>query len=322
MIPVCNCADGQTIQNFGGFEKCSKGIGVPKSVTFHTQFDTGGLLQGLILASETPNQAFFDSKYGNQIVEDRWLRFDGIKQYAAPPVDPNTKDFDDGSTFKLSDNGKEVSFLKVTAEAHKMKAKLDASIECRGSMVASYGDSFDNWVGENTGTHFTGRLIQDGSFITQVQEATDTEPMQLLVKFKWDISALESAVDYIQPASMEGYSIKRNTVDLIDARIAYPVGGSLTTGISFDVFSDIGGALSRLPLAGLTETNVRAYNITGDVDVAGTVSENPIGSYVFTYTVAIAVGQLMSIRSIAAAPIQKTYDLKALDAQEAEAVSV
>jgi len=322
MIPVCNCADGQTIQNFGGFEKCSKGIGIPKCITFHTQDRVDGTVNGLILASEVPNKAFFDSQYGNQIIEDRWLRLDGIKQYAAPPVDPNTKDFDDGSTYKLSDNGKEVTFIKVSAEAHKLKAKIDASVECRGSMVASFGDAFDNWVGENTGTHFTGRLIQDGSLITQVQEAVDGDVMQLIVKFKWDTSALESAVDYIQPSSMEGYSIKRDTVDLIDARITYPIGGSLTTGISFELSSDIGGALSKLPLGGLTETNVRAFNITGDVDVAGTVSETPVGSYVFTYGVAIATGQDISIRSIALAPVQKNYDLKALDAQKAEALSV
>jgi len=62
MIPVCNCADGQTIQNFGGFEKCSKGIGIPTSITFNTEETVAGAVNGLILASETPNEAFFDSR--------------------------------------------------------------------------------------------------------------------------------------------------------------------------------------------------------------------------------------------------------------------
>lgn len=316
MIPVCNCSDGQTIQNFGGFEQCGKGIGIPKSIIFSSSTRIDDTVNGLILASQTPNAAFFDAQFKAEIIEDRWLRLDGIKQYAAPPVDPNTKDFDDGSTYKLSDNGKTVTFVKVTPEANKLKAKLDASVECRSGMRASFGDSFDNWVGENDGTNFTGRLIQDGSFFTQVQEAVDGDVMQLIVTFKWDTSALESSVDYIQPSSMESYSLKRTTVDLIDARIVYPVGGSLTTGISFSLHSDIGGSLDRLPLGGLTEANLEAYNITDAQVEAGTTSETVIGDYVLTYTTPIATGKDITIRPISPNTIQKSYDCKDLTADK------
>lgn len=316
MIPVCNCADGQTIQNFGGFESCGKGIGIPKSVIFSSSIRVDGTVNGLILASETPNAAFYDAQFKAEVIEDRWLRVDGIKQYAAPPVAPNTKDFDDGSTYKLSDNGKEVTMVKVTPEAHKLKAKLDASVECRGGMRASFGDSFDNWVGENTGTHFTGRLIQDGSFYTQVQEAVDGDVMQLIITFKWDTSALESAVDYIQPSAMDGYSLKNDTVDLIDARITYPAGGSLTTGISFELRSDVGGSFSRLPLGGLTEANLEAYNITDSQVEAGTISEPTVGNYVYTYTSAISAGKNITIRPISPNSIQKSYDCKDLTADK------
>jgi hypothetical protein len=312
MIRVCNCADGQTIQNFGGFEKCSKGIGIPLSITFNTEETVGGLVNGLILASETPNQAFFDSKYGNQTIEDRWLRLDGIKQYDAPPVDPNTQEFDDGSSYVLNKNSKEVSFVIVTAEANKMLAKVEASVECRG-MVASFGDSYDNWVGQSDGVNFTGRKIQDGSFSASVIERQDSTVSQLVIKFKWDRSALESAVDYITPSAMDGYSIKNDTVDLIDARITY--GTSLTTGITFDLNSDIGGAFYRLPLGGLDETNLEAYNITDAQLEAGTISESPIGTYVFTYTTPIATGKDITIRPITN-PIQKSYDCKDLTADK------
>tara|TARA_R110002020_G_scaffold131140_9_gene293369 strand:- start:8712 stop:9665 length:954 start_codon:yes stop_codon:yes gene_type:complete len=312
MIPVCNCADGQTIQNFGGFEKCSKGIGIPTSITFNTEETVAGAVNGLILASETPNQAFFDSKYGNQTIEDRWLRLDGIKQYDAPPVDPNTQEFDDGSSYVLNKNSKEVSFVIVTPEANKMLAKVEASVECRG-MLASFGDSFDNWVGQSDGVNFTGRKIQDGSFSASVIERTDGSVSQLVIKFKWDRSALESAVDYIAASSMDGYSIKNDTVDLIDARISY--GTSLTSGIAFDLHSDVGGALNRLPLGGLTETNLEAYNITDSQVEAGTISEDPIGSYVYTYTVAISTGKDITIRPITN-PIQKSYDCKDLTADK------
>lgn len=308
MIPVCNCADGSTIQNFGGFEKCSKGIGIPLSITFNTEETVAGLVNGMILASETPNQAFFDSKYGNQTVEDRWLRLEGIKQYDAPPVDPNTQEFDDGSSYILNKNSKEVSFVIVTPEANKMLAKVEASVECRG-MLASFGDSYDNWVGESDGTNFKGRKIQDGSFSASVIERTDTSVAQLVMKFKWDRSALETSVDYISAASMEGYSIKNDTVDLIDARIVY--GDSLTTGIAFSLHSDVGGVSTRLPLGGLTEANLEAYNITDAQLEPGTISENPQGSYVFTYTAPIAAGKDITIRPVTN-PIQKTYDCKAL----------
>ncbi|GAG09305.1 unnamed protein product, partial [marine sediment metagenome] len=117
------------------------------------------------------------------------------------------------------------------------------------------------------------------------------------------------SVDYISAASMEGYSIKNDTVDLIDARIVY--GDSLTTGIAFSLHSDVGGVSTRLPLGGLTEANLEAYNITDAQLEPGTISENPQGSYVFTYTAPIAAGKDITIRPVTN-PIQKTYDCKAL----------
>jgi len=183
--------------------------------------------------------------------------------------------------------------------------------------------------GEVTDTHFVGRLMQNGSYFSQVEDGTDPASMRLIVTFNWDTTALESAVDYIEQAVMEGFKIPRDFIDIIDGRILY--GDSNLADISFSIFSDIGGvntlnALSKLPLGGLDETNLEAVDITvpaSPIIVAGTISENPDGTYVYTYGAPILASKDISIRPVDwadATPnyIELTYDLKDLVLQVAD----
>ncbi|MCK5644202.1 MAG: hypothetical protein KAJ19_25610 [Gammaproteobacteria bacterium] len=328
MIPVCDCSDLEfTVQNLGGFKECKGGIGIIKSAIFAAATKVDGTTNGLTLATTAPNAAFFDGKFADPIQANRYARLDDIKQYAAPPVAPNTKTFDDGSIFKLSENGKQVTWVTVSYEANKLKAKLDSIVDCRGDVLVSFNDSFNNWVGESTGTVFQGRLMQAGSYYSQVQEAVDGDVPQLIVTFNWDPSALEGAVQYIPESAMGGYSLKRDVVDLIDGRIVY--GSSLLASIGFNITSDVGGVntlgeVNKLPLGGLDETNLQAWDVGGAADIPGTVTEPTVGNYVFTYTSPILAGVTVRIQPINTATfnyIEKSYDLKDLTLNDAPTVS-
>ena len=332
MIPVCKCSDKTfTMQNMGGFETCPGGMGVIKGGYFMSLTKQNGDVNGDILATDTPNKAFMDVQTLNPIIQDRWFHYPNILSYDSPVVAPETEDVD-GETFQLDKNSKVVSWVTITDEAPKMLAHLDSIIDCNDDVGFMSYDAKGNRGGEVTATHFIGRKIQKGSYFGQVQEGTRTSKARLIVTFKWDESALETAVDYIDQTVMEGFKASRDTATLIDGRIIY--GTSNLADISFNLHDDIGGVniggvISKNPLGGLTETHLVAEDVTvpaSPIDVPGTVSEGADGSYVFTYTAPIAAGKTISIRPIGwdlGTPnyIGLTYDLKDLVLQSAPTVS-
>lgn len=332
MIPVCECSNKSfTIQNLGGFETCPGGMGIIKGGYFMSLTKLNGDVNGDILASTTPNKAFMDVQALNPIIQDRWFHYPNILSYDSPVVDPDTEEID-GEIFQGEENTKQVSWVTVTDEAPKMKAKLDSIVNCNDDIAFMPYDAKGNRGGEVTATHFIGRKIQKGSYFSQVQEGVRGAKARLIVTFNWDESALETAVDYISQDVMEGFKASRDTITLIDGRIAY--GASNLADISFNVFNDIGGVniggvISKNPLGALTETHLVAEDVTvpaSPIDVPGTITETHDGAYVFTYTSAIAAGKTISIRPIGwdlATPnyIGLTYDLKDLVLQSAPTVS-
>jgi len=308
MIEVCNCADGQTIQNFGGFGDCIDGVGVPINAVLMSDTKLDGSANGIEVGTDVLNAAFFNGKFKDEVVENRWLFLEGVTDFDSPVVDPNTEELDDGRIFQLSDNSKEVTFSIVTSEAHKLAAKIKAS-ECRGLSIM-YDDDLKNLVGDLRGTTFTGRKIQRGSLNVQVIDKTNTTVSRVQVKFKYDRSALETAVNYIKDSSLTDFSVRTDATALIDARIEILT--STLTELTFTIKSDAGGVESRIGLGGLDETHLEAYNRTGTTTVAWTVTEGALGVYTGTYGAPIIAAQDMEVRGITQLYVQKDYDLKAL----------
>jgi len=329
MIPVCECANKAfTIQNLGGFETCPGGMGIIKGGYFMSLTKLNGDVNGDILASTIPNQAFMDAQTLNPIIQDRWFHYPNILSYDSPVVAPDTEEID-GEIFQGEPNTKQVTWVTVTDEAPKMKAKLDSIVNCNDDVAFMPYDAKGNRGGEVTETHFIGRKIQKGSYFSQVQEGIRGATARLIVTFNWDESALETAVDYISHTVMEGFRASRDTSELIDGRIVYT--SSTLVDVAFNIFSDIGGVnigptLSKNPLSGLQTIHLVAENVTvpaSPVDVPGTVSEGLDGAYIFTYTGAIASSQDISIRPIGwdldpANYLGLSYDLKAFIAEQAD----
>jgi len=312
MIPVCNCADGQTIQNFGGYGSCADGIGVPVNAILMSSTKVDGSANGINTETDTLDQAFFDSKFNDSIVEDRWLLLRKLEEFDSPPVEPTVEDFDSGSSYKIHDNAKEVTFTIVTKEAYKLAAKIKAS-ECRDLSIM-YNDDLDNLVGDLRDSSFTGRKIQNGSFDVQVVDSTFSTFPKVQVKFKYDRSALESAVDYIKQSSMNGYSIQQDAEALADVRITY--GTADVNSVTFTLKTDFGGVESRIGAGGLTTANLEIYNVTdAAVEPVSSITETALGVYTATYTAPVTVADVIEVRGIGQVYVQKSYDLKALVGQ-------
>jgi len=310
MAIQCNCADSGSAHNFGGVSDCANGIGLSKNAILMVNDKADGTSNGLDVVNDTINTVLMDGKFKAQLETDRWLFLEGIKQVTAAPIDPNTEEVDD-ITVTTSENPKEVSFTIVTMEAFKLAAKLN-SHACRPISII-WNDDLDNLVGDLNGDIFQGRKIQAGSFRAVVIEAEFGVTPKVQVTFKYDIEALESNVDYIKQANMNGYSVRRDAISLIDVRIINMV--ATTTGIAFDLVNDFGDAVTRIGAGGLTATELDFYNVTDDnvEPVTGGIVEGVLGSYTATWTSATAVGEVMEVRGIGGVNyVQKKYDLKGI----------
>ena len=309
MIPVCNCADGDTIQNFGGATGCIDGIGVAEHAILLNNSKIDGTSNGIDTVNDTLDASFFNGKFKDVEPRERWLFLEGVTDFDAPAVDPITEDFTNGKVEKLADGVKEVTFFIITSEAAKLAAKLKAS-ECR-DLAIMYVDDNDSLIGELSGTDFIGRKIQNGSFDVQVIEKTYTTASKVQIKFKYDRSASETAVDYIKNSSISGFTLSSDAVALQDTRITYT--SAALAALTFDLAIDFGGVESRIPAGGLTDAELEIYNVTqASVEATSSIVESPLGTYVATYSTPVASSDVMAVRGIGQVYVQKTYDLKAL----------
>ena len=201
-VEACSCSDSSTIQNFGGLGDCLDGVGVPVNAILLADDKVDGSINGIDTVNDTLNAAFFNGKFKDPEVSDRWLFLEGLEDFDSPPVDPTVEEFASGKMVKISDNPKEVTFFIITREAYKLAAKIKAS-ECR-SLSIIYNDDLGNLVGDLQGTTFKGRKIQNGSLDVQVIDGTFGTASRVQVKFKYDRKALESRVDYIKDSAISG----------------------------------------------------------------------------------------------------------------------
>ena len=307
-IEVCSCGDGSSIQNFGGIEDCNVGVGIPVNVILLADQKVGGGFNGIDIENDTLDATFFDGKFKDPIIKDRWLFLEGLEEFDSPPIDPTVEDFASGTTIKLHDNPKEVTFFILTSEAHKLAAKIKAS-ECR-SLSIMYNDNRNSLVGDLQGTSFKGRKIQNGSFDVQVIDGTFGVSPKVQVKFKYDRQALETNVDYIQQTSMGGFSISNDATALVDGDISY--GTSVGASSTFSVFNDFGGALTRVPIGGQAAA-FEVFNITDDAVEPATITETTtLGTYIATYTAPVTLADVIRIRGIGNVNVQGDFDFKDL----------
>jgi len=307
-IGTCSCGPGSSINNYG-LANCLKGLDVPEDVIFLDLDKVDGTSNGIDLVNDTLNQAFFDGKFEAADARERWLLIKDVEDFQSTPADANTFTFPSGRIIKLSDGIRQVVMTFPIADPYKLKAKLD-TMGCR-SIAVMYKDRSGSLVGQLSGDDFIGRKIVDGSLDVKAYDKTDTEAARVEVSFQYARSAADADVDFIEEASMGGYSLDSVT-PLLDANIEFV--SATTAAVTFKVFADWGGALSRVPIGGLADApSLEIYNVTDDtVETLSSFTESTAGTYVATYSVAVDSSDVIEVRGIGEDYIQLGNDLKRL----------
>lgn len=305
-IEVCSCGSGQSINNYGT-GNCLQGIDVPRDVIFLSQRKVDGTLNGIDTVNDTINEALFDGFFLDEEVSDRWLMAKKVEDFQSPAVDPNTFEYPSGVSEKLSEGIVTVTMSFPTLDPYKLKAKLD-SMACR-SMSVMYVDRKGSLIGQSSGDFFIGRQIADQTLDAKVFPKTDTEGARVVLSFQYDRKAQDALVDFIVEGSMGGYSLE-SVVSLSDVNCTI-ITSSLTV-LVVDLFLDYGGVLSRIPVQGLTATELDAL-ADGVVEPTASIVESAapnVGRYTFTYTTPLSGGEVVAASGLALAAVQKTFDLK------------
>ena len=304
-IEVCSCGSGQSINNYGT-ATCLNGIDVPRDVIFLSQRKVDGTLNGIDTVNDTLNEAFFDLRFKAEEVSDRWLMIKGVESFESPAVDPNTFDHPSGVTEKLSDGIVTVTITFPTPDPYKLKGKLD-TMACR-NMSVMYVDREGSLIGQTDGDFFIGRQIADGSLDVKVFPKTDTEASRVILSFQYERRAKDANVDFIVDGSMGGYSLSSVT-PLADVNSTI-ITASLTV-LVVDLFLDYGGVFERIPVQGLSATELDAF-ADGVVEPTASIVESTTipGQYTFTYSAPISGGEVVAASGLAGATVQKTFDLK------------
>lgn len=314
-ILACDCSQGQAnVQNLGGHESCGAGIGRPLYGILVDMKTQGGDDNGINLGTDVLNQDFFEGKFNDENALDRWLFGEGLlTDYDSPVVDPNTEDIADGRTFVLNENSKEVTTSIITKEYATLAAKYKAAA-CR-EIGWFFIDDNKSLLGHlKSETLFAPRKIQAGSFKIDTIEPTTGNIGRVQLRWKWDSTALDTEVDYITKAAMDGYDIANNHMGLIDISIFDMI--ATTGALQFDLRTDYGGAIEgqRIGAGGLSELNLEIHNFTDDVGVpVDDITETTtLGRYIATYTGVVASGKDVEVRGLSQIYVQKRYDLKNL----------
>jgi len=309
-IATCSCGDGSSIENYG-LPGCLKGVEVPEDIYFMSLDKVDGSSNGIDLVTDTLNQAFFDARFKNQEVRERWLPVKDIEDFISTPPDANKFTFPSGREIKISEGIRLATMTFPIDDPNKFKKKLDA-LACRNRLGVMYKDRNKSLVGQTVpGTDdFIAREIIDGTLDVKAFDKTDTpEAARVELSFQYARAAKDGDVDFIEKDSMGGFDL--NLVKaLVDANIK--ITASLLASIAFTVEDDYQGALSRTPVGGLADApSLDVFNNT-DVAVEPTSSETEptAGNYVFVYTLPVTAADLMEVRGIGGNYVQLESDLK------------
>ena len=175
----------------------------------------------------------------------------GVEDFQSPAVDPNTFEYPSGVSEKLSDGIVTGTMSFPTPDPYKLKGKFDYMV-CR-NMSVMYVDRDGSLIGQSNGDFFIGRQIADGTIDAKVFPKTDSEGARVVLSFQYERRAKDALVDFITEGSMGGYTLDQVT-PLADVNSTI-ITSSLTE-LVVDLYVDYGGVLSRIPVQGLSASQL------------------------------------------------------------------
>lgn len=309
MSKICKCAgDWSNLGQPGCFGEAGEFL----HAVFATELKADGAAN-CILKADTLDQAFFDGKFKNETMQDRWLLQENITKVTPITEDDITDTSNPLKTITLSKGKRGYVFSVITKEPNKL-AKKYAELACQDLVFFPITD-LGNQVGKSVGDDLCGRKIARLTTTVLNKSTQNGNASELLVTVEFEITELDEDVDYVTPVDAVDLTLQKS---LIDAEIEFVSAGANST--VFKLFTCVGAKNARVAVSGLTATELEVYNIDDAAVVAlsGAITEVD-GTYTAPFTSAQDLGEFIRIQGIGTT-VQKQFDLKKVDDVTSELV--
>jgi hypothetical protein len=259
--------------------------------------------------SVTLDQAAVDALFKNEIARDRFLPLLSVKGYTPEQADPTTDEASNGDIDIVREGVESAVFEFRCANPNTLKAKLKA-MACLDVTVFII-DTDGNIIGEaNTAGKLCGRRVAKNSLNAKVLPRSFDGVNKIELSYNYDLASGSEKVDYIKAGDFTDTSLL-DVEALNDVNIEF-VGNPGLSGGTFKLFLDWGSIGDKIPVTGLTPTELIGYNqdTPGTVTLLTCTDTVLDGTYIYTHA-AESAGEIFNIQGNGAT-IQGVYDTKRL----------
>lgn len=303
-VTLCECEGN--VNNLG-VPGCLTELGAPRRFWFGEVFKADGT-RNAFDPSVTLDLAFFNTFFKNETPQDRILPSVNVKDFLPEKEDPVIEDAASGAKTVVREGVITHTAVFWVNDPYKYKAIFD-SRKCKENAVW-IEDTKGNIIGEATSDgKLGGRRVEVNSLVATVTDPMFTERPKLTVTWSYQLISGDEKVDFIKAADLASDFSTDLAVALLDGELEF-VGDPGTLGGTFKLFTFYGSIGQRIPITGLTPTELEGFNETTPGVVTLTAASDSVtdGTYIYTHTVQTA-GNIFRIQGVTT-NIQGGFDLK------------
>lgn len=303
-IGICTCEGN--INNLGK-PNCLVELQAPDQLWFALRTKTDGTAN-VIDPTATLDQAYFETFLHADEAKNRFLPLKGVKNFTPEQDDDTTDEASDGSIEIINQGIVRSTYTVWCKDPYKLKAKLE-TLKCL-ELGAFTIDRSGNIIGEETSDgKLAGRKIAVNTLSVKVMPKSDEGTNKIEISFDYERSSTDSKVDYILSSDIVSPYSLNDVAPLQDVNIEI-VGTPSTTDIDFKLFLDYGSLSSRIPVEGLTTSNLEGFDTIGTTTVTFATVTEPVtgGTYNATFS-AETSGDILRVQG-KTTTVQSGFDLK------------
>jgi hypothetical protein len=279
---ICECDSAMSNTGVG----CDVIFKDTLGLIFVPKYKSDGTLNGIVLATDTINQAFVTAKVNAVDASERWYPVpsaNGIKDVEQVRAESKYKTFaDDSKQFIRKGLKNFMGFLTGLVATPVLVGKLDA-VRCSDGMTVYKIDRDGNLIGSisSDGTILYGIDIDPESFDSQYVEPLPNDVAMVKIQFDFSVTHMDQNLKAIKCSSITANLLMLR--GLID--VCVEVSDITDTGFTATLTTDFGGAGDPTLDEGLEEADFTIVNETdADANVPITdFEETSPGVYVFTF---------------------------------------
>lgn len=308
-VALCQC--GGNVNNLG-LPGCLPELGAPRRFWFGEVNKEDGT-RNAFDPSVTLDLAYMDGFLKAEIAQDRVLPSDNVKDFTPEKADPVTEESASGAKGIVREGAVTHTAVFWVNDPYTYKALFD-SRKCKQNAVW-IEDTNGNLIGEATADgKLGGRKVEVNSMVATVTDPKFDELGKLTVTWSYELASGDEKVSYIKASDFASDFTTAGATALLDAELSF-VGSPGQTGGTFLLYLLYGSLGQKIPVTGLTPSNLEGYNEDTPAAVTLLTCSDSItdGTYIYTHA-SQTLADVFHIQGASGVTIQNGIDTKLINA--------